>query len=115
MRKTPADIVARQVHAYNERDVDAFTACYSPDILITDLVHGKIIASGAGELRRLYTNVVEKTQTLHCDVVGRITYDRVVIDREIVTGLPGNRELHAVAIYEVVESAIRRVWLIKTE
>jgi len=110
---TPADIVARQVDAYNRGDVMGFVACYAEDIVIHDLLKDRVTAAGKEELTHLYRHVLNSTRGLHCEVVGRLLADRFVIDREIVTGLPGDRELHAVAVYEVEKGLIHRVWMIR--
>ena len=113
MGNSPAEVVERQVDAYNRGDVDGFTACYSTDVTVIDQTSGRVLASGTEELGRLYRNVIEKSPDLHCSVAGRLLLDRFVLDREILTGLPDGKELHAVAIYEVVEGRIRRVWMIR--
>ncbi|MHC4599737.1 MAG: nuclear transport factor 2 family protein [Planctomycetota bacterium] len=113
MENSPAEIVEKQVDAYNRGDVEGFTACYSDDVTVFDQTTGRVLASGMVELRRLYRNVIEKSPGLHCSVAGRLLLDRFVLDREILTGLPDGHEIHAVAIYEVVEGRIRRVWMIR--
>ncbi|MHC4779266.1 MAG: nuclear transport factor 2 family protein [Planctomycetota bacterium] len=113
MAGSPAEIVSRQVVAYNSGDVEGFTACYGSDVSVIEQTTGRILASGTKELRRLYGNVIETSPDLKCSVAGRLILDKFVLDREIITGLPGGSEVHAVAIYEVEDGLIRRVWMIR--
>ncbi|MHC4225636.1 MAG: amidohydrolase family protein, partial [Planctomycetota bacterium] len=50
---------------------------------------------------------------LCCRLLGRVVQGRFVVDHEEVTGLRGGDKVHAVAIYEVAEGLIRRVWFLK--
>jgi hypothetical protein len=113
MGNTPGDIVAEQVKAYNARDVDGFVSWYADDIVITEQASGRIVTSGVSELKKLYSNVVNRTADLHCEIICRILLGRFVIDREVITGIPGGRAIHAVAIYEIDEGRIRKVWVLK--
>jgi hypothetical protein len=112
IEKTPVDVVQQQVNAYNARDLDAFVATYSDDIEIYNHPN-RLILSGREELAVVYRSRFDTAPKLHAKIVDRITLGRFVIDRENVTGLPGGKVINALAIYEVQNRAIRRVWFIR--
>lgn len=110
--KTPAEVVQEQVDAYNARDIEAFLATYAEDIEVFD--HPDTLTmSGHVQMREIYTGLFDRIPDLNAAITNRITIGKFVIDQEKVTGLPGNRTLDAVAIYEVDDCKIRRVWFVK--
>jgi hypothetical protein len=108
---TPAAAAQRQLDAYNAHDLDAFVACYHPDVEVRDFPAGTLRVAGREALRARYADVLARPG-LRADVVRRITHGAVVVDEERVVGL---REgvVAAVAIYEVEGALIRRVWFVR--
>jgi hypothetical protein len=77
------------------------------DVLVTETETGKVLASSAEELRPRY---VERFKTpVHCELVGRLTLQDTVIDREVITGLPGGAEADCMATYTVRGGKIQRM------
>lgn len=113
MISPPPDVVARQNEAYNAGDEEAFAACYASDVVVSDILEDHVIADGLEELLNLYTSIRDHSTSLHCQIVGRMTMGNIVIDREIISGLPAGRDLYAIAVYEVIEGKITRVWMIQ--
>jgi imidazolonepropionase-like amidohydrolase len=111
IRKTPPDIVQQQVNAYNARDLEAFIATYSPDIKLYTYPD-KLENTGHEEMRKTYGELFKRAPKLHCEIVNRIAQGNFVIDHERVTGLPNGRIINAVAIYEVRDNLIQRVWFV---
>lgn len=111
IKKSPEDIVQQQLNAYNARDLEAFMATYGPDIKIY-IFPDKLQSSGHAQMRKLYGDLFKGVPKLHCEILNRIVRGNFVIDRERVTGLPNGEIINAVAIYEVKDLLIRRVWLI---
>lgn len=111
IKKTPEDVVQQQVNAYNARDLEAFIATYSPDIKIYNYPD-QLRRSGHEEMRKGYGELFRTTPKLHCKIVNRITRGNFVIDQEQVSGFPDNRVVNAVAIYEVRDGLIQRVWFV---
>jgi ketosteroid isomerase-like protein len=75
-----SDVVDRVLAALNERDLDAFVACYTSDATIGD-GHDRIAATGHDELR---TVIQEET------VIGRKEHERHVAVYLIADGLIAN-------------------------
>lgn len=97
------DPVEAQLVAYNQRDVEAFIACYTADCVIEDGA-GKRLMSGHTEMRPRYQSLFDGSPHLHCDVVQRIRIGSYVLDEERISGrLPGiDPEVRrALAIYRI--------------
>jgi imidazolonepropionase-like amidohydrolase len=108
---SPADVVQRQLNAYNARDLDAFLAAYRPDARLYGFPD-RLMAEGHEAMRRIYGELFEAAPALHAEVPRRIVTGDHVIDEEVITGLPGGARLRATAIYEVKDGLIARVWFI---
>jgi uncharacterized protein (TIGR02246 family) len=103
-------VVDRQVQAYNQRDVEAFAACYAQDAVFED-ARANVLLRGRDEIRAKYAAFFEASPTLHVEIPTRIELGEYVIDEERVSGTPAG-EIHAVVIYHVTEGAIDHVRLI---
>lgn len=112
---SPAEqLVERQLAAYNARDLDAFCATYAEDVEIIRLPATQPALRGRDALRAFYAEQRFNRDRLHATVRQRIVLGNKVIDHEHVTGLdPSPREV--VAIYEVRDGLISRVWFVAPE
>lgn len=105
------DLVRRQLDAYNNRDLDAFVACYHPEVTVIRLLTGETTDSGIEEFRAGYKLLFDSNPNLHCELKSRIVLADAVIDEEWVTGVSKYPNgLHAVAIYTCQDGLINRVW-----
>lgn len=109
-----ADVVQRQLNAYNARDLDAFVATYHPDVRLYGFPD-TLQLQGHEAMRRDYGRLFAATPDLHAYVPRRIATGDYVIDEEIVTGVPGGATVRATAIYEVRDGLITRVWFIQAD
>ena len=66
------DPVQAQVDAYNARDIDAFTAAYHADVVITD-ASGRAIMSGQETIRDEYGALFEASPDLRAEILGRVS------------------------------------------
>lgn len=110
---SPAEaIVQRQLDAYNAHDLDGFLATYAPDAELFDLPGAATpTTSGHDEMRGIYGGIFAQLPDLRCDIANRIVSGAYVVDHEIcTTGIAGEPEMRAIAIYQVENNLIRRVW-----
>ncbi len=107
-----AALVQRQLDAYNAHDLEAFLATYSPDIEIFDISDAASPQmAGTPAMREVYGEMFASMPDLRCDLGNRIADGAFVIDHEICAmGAPGDPPERAIAIYQVEENLIRRVW-----
>lgn len=104
-------LVSNQLEAYNRRDIEAFCACYHPDVKVEWLVARRVISEGIGAFRERYCRLFESSPTLNCQLKSRIVLGDAVIDEEFVTGIQDFPEgLHTAAIYGFRDGLIDRVW-----
>lgn len=100
-----------QLDAYNDRDIDAFAACYAEGVRIWDLHAGTLRFEGRAELRRRYGAQFEAHPDLHARLDSRVIVGATAADRETVRGLaPDGAQVEALAIYEVRDRLIQQVW-----
>ena len=104
-------VVQRQVDAYNRRDLDAFIALFTPDARLYEYPD-KLLYEGHSQLRAVYEKLFTEAVDLRGDVTHRIVQGNFVIDREVITGMPGKGPLTGVAIYEVKGGRVSRVWFL---
>jgi hypothetical protein len=109
----PADLIQRQVDAYNAHDIEAFAALFSPDVKIIRLPAHETSISGLPDLRAAYQGLFERAPAIHCEIRNRMALGAFVIDDEHLTGYPDGQTVDALVIYEVTDGLIRRSWVIR--
>jgi hypothetical protein len=114
-KSSPESVVQRQLDAFNAKDVGALMAVYADDA--QQFEHpSKLLASGAAEIRPRFEARFEEPN-LHAQLMKRIVSGNIVIDHEIVTRTfpDGTGKIELVAIYEVKNTRIAKVWFISGE
>jgi len=105
-----ADPVDQQVRAYNARSIDAFLAPYHPDVELYDLKVGELMMKGHEAMRSKFQQLFDESPDLHTKVTNRMVQGNMVIDHETVTGFRGDNTSYVIAIHEVIDQLITRVW-----
>lgn len=67
-------LVQSQLEAYNNRDLDAFCACYHPEVEVTALPTGAV-QKGMEIFRNNYKGLFEKSPDLLCEIKLRYVMD----------------------------------------
>ncbi len=110
---SPEDLVQIQLNAYNAKDLEAFLPVYDPEVEVYSFPDS-LLYKGRDKMKKLYTVFFAKAGILHCKLINRITRDNFVIDRELVTtGIPGRDSITAIAMYEIRNGLIKKVWFIQ--
>ncbi|CAB3661166.1 hypothetical protein LMG1866_00557 [Achromobacter ruhlandii] len=106
----PADVVQRQLDAYNARDIDAFMSAWADDCLYYAFPD-TLLASGSAQIRQRHVERFQEPD-LHGRLVSRIVNGDMVVDQEVVTRnfADGAGEIDVVAIYEVRDGRIAKAW-----
>ena len=104
---SPESIVDAQLKAYNERNLEAFLATYSEDVVLAKYPD-VVTQTGKAEMRARYQKSFANPN-VRADIVRRIVLGQTVIDHERITAPPAKGQLEAVAIYEVADGKIVRV------
>lgn len=111
----PAALAQRQLDAYNARDLEAFLACYAEDCTVAAHPSGAEMMRGREAMRTRYGRLFDEHPDLHCTLLARVEHEVFAIDHEHVTGLKPDEVVHAVAMYEVRDGLIQRVWFLRDE
>jgi hypothetical protein len=107
----PATLAQRQLDAYNAHQLDAFVACYAEDVQVFELPSGDRMFQGRAALAERYGPYFE-AQRPQAVVTRRRVLGRMAMDEEDVT-LADGRAFQAVALYDVCDGLIQKVWFIK--
>jgi len=107
----PVSVVQAQVDAYNAHDVAKFASCYADDVSITDLSGKRPVVVGTAALKKAYAFLETKPKAFRVEIVQRVVNGAVVVDQEQIMGLPADKgQPKALAVYEVREGKIQKVW-----
>ena len=108
----PADVIQRQLDAFNAKDLDALLALYADDAELYEHP-ATLLAKGTTTLRERFAGRFREPN-LHAALLHRIVAGDIVIDHERVTRTfpegPGTIEL--TMLYEVKAGRITRAWTI---
>ena len=111
MSSSPENVVQAQVDAYNDQDVERFAATYSPTVELRRLPDNDLRKSGHAEIRDHYARLFQE-RDLHAEIVNRILLGEYVIDLERISVAGSGEVVRTVAIYQVRDDLIQRVWFI---
>ncbi len=107
----PAAFAQRQLDAYNAKDLAAFIAEYTDDVVVHRLPDSSPVLVGKPALAAHYRDNRFNLPNLHAEVINRMVMGNKVVDHELITGL-AESPIQAIAIYEVTEKGIGKVWFL---
>lgn len=110
----PEAPVQRQLEAYNARDLRRFLAEYTEDVQVFRPPNAEPALSGKQALGEYYAANRFNLPDLHAEVVSRLVMGNKVVDHERITGVRA-QTFEAVAVYEVADGLIRRVWFFNAD
>ena len=100
--------------AYNSHDIAAFAALYSHDIKLYNFP-ADLFCEGKANLREMYSAIFKRAPNIHAELINRIVIQNTVIDQEFVSKRAAKNDMYAVAIYEVSDGLITKVWFLKED
>ena len=104
-----ADVVQRQVDAYNARDLERFAATYAESIAIFRMPAVDPAVSGKARLTEVYRERF-RSDHLHAEILARMVLADKFINHERVIGIR-DEPMEAVAVYEVRPAPVR-AWIV---
>lgn len=105
----PEDLAQRQLDAYNAKDLDAFCACYSPDVQVFRMPATEPVTRGLTAFRDRYRAGPFSQPQVQAEVRTRVVMGSKVLDHEFVHGR-GAEPQQVFALYEVADGLICTVW-----
>ena len=106
-------IVQQQLEAYNNRDIEAFSALFSDDAQVLQFPDNKVLAQGKTNVKELYKKLFDNSPTLHSELINRTVLGNRVIDHEKITGRAGVDVLELAVIYEIEQGKISKCLVIR--
>ncbi|WP_018353124.1 nuclear transport factor 2 family protein [Longispora albida] len=103
--QTPAEVVERQLAAYNAHDLEAFAGCYAEETRI-DYPDGSVI-QGRDAVREAYAAQFAEGRC-RAEIAGRLTEGGWVVDHEVAHGL-AEEPVRLLVAYRVTDGLIDRV------
>lgn len=112
MDKIPEILAQKQLDAYNNQDLEEFLSVYSEDVMIMEFPTNKVTTSGIEEMRIRYGKLFNEHPNNHAELLARMVHGNKVVDHELLTGRKNSEPKKAVAIYEIDEEKIAKVWFL---
>jgi len=106
---SPAEVVDKQLSAYNARDAARFASTYADDVHVFLMPNLKLAVRGRSALQLHYSNNFFSKEGLRAEVVSRVAVGNKVVDHEVTHGLAPN-QVESVVVYEVADELIQAVW-----
>ena len=109
---TSADVVDRQVEAYNAADLEGFLGCYASDVVIRS-GEGVVLNDGLDAMRATYGGWFGSLPGLHAEILTRVERGSWVVDEEHVTA--EGLDVRALVAYRVRDGLIDQVVIMTDE
>ena len=103
-----AELIQKQLDAYNNQNIEAFLACYAEDAVLAGL-NGDVTHRGLAAIRKRHEDLFYEFPKNHARLVNRIDLGTTVIDHEQVERSPGGDKFEVAAIYTIKDGKIARV------
>lgn len=111
--KNKADVlVQKQIDAYNAKNIDAFVATFSDDVIFYNFPK-EVNFQGIDQVRKTFGNLFKNNPDLHCTIEDRIVSGNTVIYHEKVKFQKGQSFLSFVVMYKVTNNKIAEVYFLK--
>lgn len=104
-------VVMAQHRAYLAHDVEAFSACYADDVVITYLAQERKPLVGIAALHALYGDLFKRMPPgFHSEYLGKLVNGPMVVISERVVGGKSGKTPSGIAMFEVRDGKIIRAW-----
>lgn len=112
MKEIGEKLVQKQLDAYNAQNLEDFVSVYSEDVIVMEFPSNSIITIGMEEMREGYSRLFKENPKNHAELLTRIVKGNRIIDHEFVTGRTNGIDRQAIAIYEIENEKISKVWFL---
>ncbi|MDM5224664.1 nuclear transport factor 2 family protein [Cytobacillus sp. NJ13] len=106
-------LAQQQLDAYNQQNIDEFLGAYSDDVTVMTFPGDEVIYRGKEKMRERYSQLFKNNPNQHAELISRMVKGNIVIDNEYVTGRANGQSIYAIAMYEIKEDKIQKVWFVK--
>jgi hypothetical protein len=113
MSDSAASVVRRQFDTYNAHEIDAYMACFAHTIEMRTFPDDALLLKGHDQVRAFYTTKRFNIPSLRAELLGQLVFGDFVIYHEKLIGLDPGTAPVAIAIHEVKNGLIQRMWFIR--
>ena len=113
MSDSPEAVVRRQFETYNAHDIDAYIACFAPGIEMRTFPDNALLLKGHDQVRAFYTEKRFNIPSLRAELLGQLVFGDFVVYHETLIDLEPGKHHVAIAIHEVKDGLIQRMWFIR--
>jgi len=115
-RDQPADIIQKQLIAYNKRNIQVFIELFDDEAAFYRYGESTPFLKGKEKIKAYYSNLFKQSPSLNSEIQSRIIIGNKVIDHEIITGRMGDpKPVELILIFEVSEDKIIRCEVINKD
>ncbi|MDA6365874.1 hypothetical protein OSK45_28850, partial [Escherichia coli] len=82
-------------------------------VIVMTFPGDEVLYRGKEKMRERYSQLFRNNPNQHAELVSRMVKENIVIDHEYVTGRAGGQSIYAIAMYEIKENKIQKVWFVK--
>ncbi|HYK75104.1 MAG TPA: nuclear transport factor 2 family protein [Pseudoneobacillus sp.] len=111
--KTPEQLAQLQLDAYNSKNLEEFIEQYDDNIIVMDFPSNNVTLEGKPAFTERYKKLFIENPQLNAALKNRTIMGNHVIDHEFLTGRADGSIGEAIAIYEMNETHIVKVWFIR--
>ncbi|PAE38054.1 nuclear transport factor 2 family protein [Bacillus sp. 7884-1] len=104
-------VVEKQIECYNSQDIEGFASTYADNITVYTFPDNTITLRGKQALIERYTETFKKK--MFAEIKNRSIVGNKVIDWEIATNGLTRESTSLMAIYEIEDNLISKVWFIR--
>jgi hypothetical protein len=112
-KKSPEQLAQLQLDAYNAKKLAEFVEQYDDHVIVMDFPSNIITMEGKAAFTERYKKLFAENPQLHAELKNRTVMGNYVMDHEYLTGRANGTTGEAIAIYEVNETHIVKVWFIR--
>lgn len=112
-KKSPVQLAQLQLDAYNSKKLKEFVEQYDDNVVVLDFPSNKVSLEGKEAFTERYKKLFEENPLLHAELKNRTVMGNFVMDHEYLSGRANGTIGEAIAIYEVNETHIVKVWFIR--
>ncbi|GAA0320477.1 nuclear transport factor 2 family protein [Bacillus carboniphilus] len=113
MEEIAVHLAQKQLDAYNNGDIETFLTAYSENVEVYEFPSNKLMYAGINLMRERYDQLFKNNPNNHAEILSRLVKGNIVIDHEHVTGRANGVDVYAIAMYEVIDDKIAKVWFVK--
>ncbi len=111
---TPLELVQEQLAAYNERNLERFSACFFEDVRCYRLPEMTLILDGKPAFAAFYARERFSRSGLRAEIVDRIVMGNTIIDHELIHGL-ADEAVEMAVMFVIEHGLIATVFSIPTK